>query len=202
MQVKGQASTMGWSWNSSPLDNGSTGCQHAWAHLWPCRRRWLPQGEHFQSDFSRLRKTLMIPWRRENGGASSSRPSSRSSWASSASSLSEPLPPSFAGRSVPKSKINDKTKKEKTKYIWRTKKKAEAFWRNIGNHFLMIKIPLPFLDHCWSKVDTVMSILLWENSQRWGIPERCFGHLMALQLYTICWVVAVLRIPCSWWKDV
>ena len=117
LQVKGQASTMGWSWNSSPLDNGSTGCQHAWAHLWPCRRRWLPQGEHFQSDFSRLRKTLMIPWRRENGGASSSRPSSRSSWASSASSLSEPSPPSFAGRSVPKSKINDKTKKEKTTYM-------------------------------------------------------------------------------------
>ena len=127
LQVKGQASTMGWSWNSSPLDNGSTGCQHAWAHLWPCRRRWLPQGEHFQSDFSRLRKTLMIPWRRENGGASSSRPSSRSSWASSASSLSEPSPPSFAGRSVPKSKINDKTKKRENHIYEGQRKRQRRF---------------------------------------------------------------------------
>ena len=94
---------MGWrGWDFSSHDDDESGgpCCHAWAHLWPCRRRWLPQGEHFQYDFSRLRKTLMIPWRRENGGASSSRQSSRSSWASSASSLSVPLPPSFAERWV------------------------------------------------------------------------------------------------------
>ena len=191
---------MGWSWNSSPLDNGSTGCQHAWAHLWPCRRRWLPQGEHFQSDFSRLKKTLIIPWRRENGGASSSRPSSRSSWASSASSLSEPSPPSFAGRSVPKSKINDKTKKEKTTYM-KDKEKGRGVLEEDRESFSDDKNPVTLFGSLLVK-SWYSHVYLWENSQRRGIPERCLGHLMALQLYTTSWVLAVLRIPCSWWKDV